>query len=148
MTPASDLANARTHPLPPPPESVDCSRAWEEGVQPRGVKPGVDSLASALQQAVDLCAGRSEVACVREDDGALGVPREEEVARSARPGPYSVLITRPVTEDLEEVARAAGQGTLRVPIARTVGLTEAIAALTELERNGTPRGGKLLVTVE
>lgn len=40
------------------------------------------------------------------------------------------MIAQPVTKDLEEVARAAGQGTLRLPIARTVPLTEAIAALT------------------
>ncbi|MEK8171183.1 zinc-binding dehydrogenase [Streptomyces sp. M19] len=52
----------------------------------------------------------------------------------------------PVTEDIEEVARAAGQGTLRIPIARTVPLTEAITALTELERDGTPKGGKLVIT--
>ncbi|WP_247701406.1 zinc-binding dehydrogenase [Streptomyces sp. RM72] len=56
------------------------------------------------------------------------------------------MITRPVTADLEEVARAAGRGTLRVPIARTVPLTDAIKALTELEREGTPKGGKLVIT--
>ncbi|MGW5866530.1 NADP-dependent oxidoreductase [Streptomyces sp. NPDC055239] len=73
-------------------------------------------------------------------------PTPANIAKSALPGPYNVLITRPVTEDLEEVARVAGRGTLRVPIARTVPLTEAIAALTELELNGTPKGGKLVIT--
>ncbi|MFE7282792.1 NADP-dependent oxidoreductase [Streptomyces noursei] len=75
-------------------------------------------------------------------------PTPANIARSALPGPYNVLITRPVTEDLGEVARAAGRGTLRVPIARTVPLAEAIAALTELERDGTPKGGKLVITTE
>ncbi|MGW5821740.1 NADP-dependent oxidoreductase [Streptomyces noursei] len=75
-------------------------------------------------------------------------PTPANIARSALPGPYNVLITRPVTEDLGEVARAAGRGTLRVPIARTVPLAEAITALTELERDGTPKGGKLVITTQ
>lgn len=73
-------------------------------------------------------------------------PTPANLAKSALPGPYNVLIARPVTSDLEEVARAAGRGTLRVPIARTVPLTEAIKALTALEREGTPKGGKLIIT--
>ncbi|MGD6741339.1 NADP-dependent oxidoreductase [Streptomyces sp. BH106] len=73
-------------------------------------------------------------------------PTPANMAKSALPGPYNVLITRPVTADLEEVARAAGGGSLRVPIARTVPLTDAIKALTELEREGTPKGGKLVIT--
>ncbi|MHC5259569.1 NADP-dependent oxidoreductase [Streptomyces sp. UC4497] len=73
-------------------------------------------------------------------------PTPANMAKSALPGPYNVLITRPVTADLEEVARAAGRGTLRVPIARTVPLSDAIKALTELEREGTPKGGKLVIT--
>ncbi|OMI84948.1 NADP-dependent oxidoreductase [Streptomyces sp. BBFR25] len=73
-------------------------------------------------------------------------PTPANMAKSALPGPYNVLITRPVTGDLEEVARAAGRGTLRVPIARTVPLTDAIKALTELEHEGTPKGGKLVIT--
>ncbi|MEV0260625.1 NADP-dependent oxidoreductase [Streptomyces sp. NPDC050617] len=73
-------------------------------------------------------------------------PTPARLAKAALPGPFQVLIARPVTEDLEEVARAAEQGTLQVPIARTVPLTEAIAALTELELKGTPKGGKLVIT--
>ena len=38
--------------------------------------------------------------------------------------------------------------TPRLPVARTVPLGEAIAALTELERNRTPKGGKLIITIE
>ncbi len=72
-------------------------------------------------------------------------PTPAKFARSALPGPYKVMIAQPVTEDLEEVARAAGQGTLRLPIARVVPLTEAIAALTELELHPTPKGGKLII---
>jgi NADPH:quinone reductase-like Zn-dependent oxidoreductase len=56
------------------------------------------------------------------------------------------MIAKAITADIEEVARAAGQGTLRLPIARTVPLTEAITALTELELNHTPKGGKLIIT--
>ncbi|WP_426503529.1 hypothetical protein ACPPVO_38730 [Dactylosporangium sp. McL0621] len=47
-----------------------------------------------------------------------------------------------MTADLEEVAR-----TLRLPIARTVPLLEAIPALTELERDQRPKGGKLVITM-
>ncbi|AGP58673.1 NADP-dependent oxidoreductase [Streptomyces rapamycinicus] len=72
-------------------------------------------------------------------------PTPAKFARSALPGPFKVLIAQAVTKDLEEVARAAGQGTLRLPIARTVPLTQAIAALTEFER-GIPKGGKLVIT--
>ena len=54
-----------------------------------------------------------------------------KMIRSALPG-----------ADLEEVAR-----TLRLPIARTVPLAEAIQALTELEREQRPKGGKLVITV-
>ncbi|MFF7331388.1 alcohol dehydrogenase catalytic domain-containing protein [Streptomyces sp. NPDC008150] len=75
-------------------------------------------------------------------------PTPVNIAKSALPGPYHVLIARPVTEDLAEVARAAGRGELRVPVARAVPLSGAIAALTELERNGTPKGGKLIIAVE
>lgn len=73
-------------------------------------------------------------------------PTPANMARSALPGPYNVLIARPVTEDLAEVARDAGQGALRVPIVRTVPLAQAIAALAELERHGSPKGGKLIIT--
>lgn len=74
------------------------------------------------------------------------LPTPSNLARSALPGPFHAMIARPVTQDLEEVARAAGQGALRLPIARTVPLSQAIAALTELERNGTAKRGKLIIT--
>ncbi|MEU6540782.1 NADP-dependent oxidoreductase [Streptomyces sp. NPDC047000] len=73
-------------------------------------------------------------------------PTPANLARSFLPGPYQVLVTQPVTEDIAEVARAAGQGTLRLPIARTVPLSQAIPALTELEQNGTAKRGKLIIT--
>ena len=38
------------------------------------------------------------------------------------------------------------QGILRLPIAATVPLKDAIAALTELERTNQPKGGKLVIT--
>ncbi|WP_460724432.1 NADP-dependent oxidoreductase [Nocardia heshunensis] len=75
-------------------------------------------------------------------------PTPVKFARSALPGPFRVMITQPVTADLEAVARAAGQGALRLPIARTVSLAAAIPALTELEQVGTFPGGKLIITTE
>ncbi|MFI0896613.1 NADP-dependent oxidoreductase [Streptomyces sp. NPDC020983] len=73
-------------------------------------------------------------------------PTPANFVRSFLPGPYKVLVTQPVTEDLEEVTRAAGEGTLRLPIARTVPLSQAIPALTELEQGGAAKRGKLIIT--
>ncbi|CDR07513.1 NADP-dependent oxidoreductase [Streptomyces iranensis] len=75
-------------------------------------------------------------------------PTPATFVKAALPGPFRVLVAQAAPEDLEEAARAAGQGTLRVPVARTVPLTEAIKALTELERDGTPKGGKLIITTD
>ncbi|MGZ0202596.1 NADP-dependent oxidoreductase [Streptomyces sp. RM1] len=75
-------------------------------------------------------------------------PTPATFVKAALPGPFRVLVAQATPEDLEEVARTAGQGILRLPIARTVPLTEAIKALTELERDGTPKGGKLVITTE
>jgi NADPH:quinone reductase-like Zn-dependent oxidoreductase len=74
------------------------------------------------------------------------VPTPAKFARSILPGPYHALMGKPVTKDLEAIAQAAGQGTLRLPIARTVPFSDSIAALTELETNHTPKGGKLIIT--
>ncbi|MFJ3895386.1 NADP-dependent oxidoreductase [Streptomyces sp. NPDC090083] len=73
-------------------------------------------------------------------------PTPATFAKAALPGPYRVLVAQASPEDLEEVARVAALGALRVPIGRTVPLTDAIEALTELERDGTPKGGKLIIT--
>jgi len=75
-------------------------------------------------------------------------PTPAKFVRSALPGPYHVLIGKAVAKDLDAVAQAAGKGILRLPIAGTVPLSRAIAALTELERNRTPKGGKLIITTE
>ncbi|MFE2941247.1 NADP-dependent oxidoreductase [Streptomyces sp. NPDC059255] len=75
-------------------------------------------------------------------------PTPAKFVRSALPGPYRVLMGKAVVEDLEAVAQAAGKGMLRLPVARTVPLGKAIAALTELERDRTPKGGKLVITTE
>ncbi|MEU6199308.1 NADP-dependent oxidoreductase [Streptomyces sp. NPDC047061] len=72
-------------------------------------------------------------------------PTPANLARSALPGPYRAMIARPVTEDLAEVARAAAEGTLRLPIARTVPLSQAVPALTELEQGGAAKRGKLII---
>lgn len=75
-------------------------------------------------------------------------PTPAKFVRSALSGSYQVLIAQATVATLEAVAQAASQGTLRLPIARTVPLDKAIAALTELERDGTPKGGKLVITTE
>jgi NADPH:quinone reductase-like Zn-dependent oxidoreductase len=72
-------------------------------------------------------------------------PSPANMARSAIPGPFHVVIAQPVTADIEAVARAAGDGHLRLPIARAVPLSGAIPALTELERNGSAKRGKLII---
>ena len=73
-------------------------------------------------------------------------PNLTKFLRSALPGSFTVVVGKPVVADLEALARAAENGDLRMPIARTVPLRGAIAALTELELHGTPKGGKLVVT--
>ncbi|BBA95625.1 putative alcohol dehydrogenase [Actinacidiphila reveromycinica] len=74
------------------------------------------------------------------------LPTPANLARSVLPGPFRALIAQPVTEDLETVARAAAEGTLRLPIARTVPLSQAVPALTELEQGGAATRGKLVIT--
>ena len=76
------------------------------------------------------------------------IPTPAKFVRSALPGPYQVLVAKATVADLEAVAQAAGKGILRPSIARTVPLDKAIEALTELERNHTPKGGKLVITTE
>jgi NADPH:quinone reductase-like Zn-dependent oxidoreductase len=74
------------------------------------------------------------------------VPSAGKFIRSVLPGPYQVVIAQHNAKDLDELAQACAQGILRLPIAATVPLEDAIRALTELERNNTPKGGKLIIT--
>lgn len=134
--------------------SVKASGAFAEMVlaAEKGVVKKPENLSfeeAAAIPTVDLTAFQADAAKRMLTPGGRIVsihPTPANIAKSALPGPYNVLITRPVTADLEEVAHAAGGGILRVPVARTVPLADAIAALTELERNGTPKGGKLVIT--
>lgn len=73
-------------------------------------------------------------------------PTMANFIRSALSRPYQVLAAKPITGDLEEIARAAGTGALRQPIARTVPLSQAIPALIELEQHGLGKRGKLVIT--
>jgi NADPH:quinone reductase-like Zn-dependent oxidoreductase len=75
------------------------------------------------------------------------VPSATKFVRSTLPGPYQVVIARHNEDDLDEVAQACARQTLRLPIARTVLLEDAIPALTELELNRSPRSGKLIITM-
>lgn len=67
---------------------------------------------------------------LKAGDAALGL------ARFRQAGAFAEMV------DLEEVAR-----TLRLPIARTVPLAEAIPALTELEREQRTKGGRLVIAM-
>ncbi len=76
------------------------------------------------------------------------LPTPANLLRSALPGPFHAFATQPNTKDLEEVAQAAARGTLRLPIARTVPLSQAVPALIELEQGGAAKRGKLIITPE
>jgi NADPH:quinone reductase-like Zn-dependent oxidoreductase len=58
---------------------------------------------------------------------------------------FQTVIAKYTPEALETVSDAAAQGKLAIPVARAVPLTQAIDALTELERARTPKGGKLVI---
>ena len=75
------------------------------------------------------------------------VPSAGKFLKSALPGPYHVMMAQQKAEYLDELAQACATGTLRLPIAKTVPLHEAISAITELERNKRPTDGKLIITV-
>jgi NADPH:quinone reductase-like Zn-dependent oxidoreductase len=133
-----------------------CRAGFAEEARGLGIAPIVDFDfdATALNRRFDIVFDTAGTLPVKTARGLLKAggriidinPTAAKLARSALPGPFTVLIAQPVTADLEAVAQAAGSGTLRLPIARTVPLAEAIAALTELERNHSPRGGKLIIS--
>jgi NADPH:quinone reductase-like Zn-dependent oxidoreductase len=70
-----------------------------------------------------------------------------KMARSIASRDFTVLIAKYKSKDLEQISQAAAHGKLNLPIARTVPLPQAIDALTELENNHTPKGGKLVITL-
>lgn len=72
-------------------------------------------------------------------------PTPANLIRSFLPGPYRAVIAQPITADLEQVAENARSGKLRLPVARTVPLSEAIPALIELEQNRLGKRGKLII---
>lgn len=69
-----------------------------------------------------------------------------KMLRSTLPGPYRMQFTKTNPDDLATIAEAVQAGKLHLQIARTVPLTDAIDALTELETHNTPKGGKLVIT--
>ncbi len=134
-----------------------CRASARQEARELGVEPIVDFDfdvdPAALRGRFDIVLDTAGTLTIRTARALLGPggrivsihPTPANLARSALPGPFRVLMTRAVTEDLEQVARAAGAGTLRIPIARTVALADAIPALTDLERNGAATRGKLIV---
>ena len=129
------------------PTDIEEARAW-------GIDPIVDfsfdpeRLAGRFDLVLDTAgtiSAEAAGALVKRKGHIIDInPDPAKFARSAMPGPYQVLIAQAVTADLEAVAEAAGQRKLQVPIVRTVPLSEAIPALTELEVDHFPRGGKLI----
>jgi NADPH:quinone reductase-like Zn-dependent oxidoreductase len=71
-----------------------------------------------------------------------------KMARSVVSRDFKPLIAKYTPEALKTVADAATDGKLAVPVARTVPLTQAIGALTELERTRTPKGGKVVIVMQ
>jgi NADPH:quinone reductase-like Zn-dependent oxidoreductase len=58
---------------------------------------------------------------------------------------HKMVVAKPSTQVLEKLAESAAMGHLRPAIGMTVPLARAIPALTELEKQGTPKG-KLVIT--
>lgn len=73
-------------------------------------------------------------------------PSPAKMTRAVVSRDFRPLIAKYTRESLEAAAAAAARGTLDLPVARTVPLTQAIESLTELERTRTPKGGKLVIT--
>ncbi|WP_328615730.1 NADP-dependent oxidoreductase [Amycolatopsis sp. NBC_00355] len=93
--------------------------------------------------------GKAALALLKPGGRILDInPTPAKFVRSALPGPYRLLVAKVAAADLDAVAQAAAGGVLRLPIARTVPLAKAIAALTELEVDRTPKGGKLVITTD
>lgn len=73
------------------------------------------------------------------------MPSPANMVRSALPGPFHVVIGKEDIAALEALTRIAAEGHLRLPITQAVPLSQAIPALTELEKNGSAKRGKLIV---
>jgi len=73
-------------------------------------------------------------------------PTPWKFIRSAFDRRIKPIVCTPRPDILESLARAAGEGKLRLPVAKTVSLGEAIRLLTELEQ-GHKLAGKGLVTM-
>lgn len=73
------------------------------------------------------------------------VPTLAKVLHSLRHRQYRLHMAKLNERDLDVLARQAASGALDLPIARTVTLEDAIPALSELEVEGTPKGGKLVI---
>jgi len=74
------------------------------------------------------------------------VPAAAKVAWVLRHRRYRPHMGNLNRRDLDVLAQHVTSGALALPIARTVTLQDAIPALSELELDGTPKGGKLVIT--
>ncbi|WP_225998305.1 alcohol dehydrogenase catalytic domain-containing protein [Myceligenerans pegani] len=78
--------------------------------------------------------------------GGRQLPRPRHTRR-ARPRPRPDSRIRLRSDDAQRPIRPTPDAAhRRVPITHTASLTEAVTALTEPERDGTPKGGKLIIT--
>ena len=73
------------------------------------------------------------------------VPASAKIVWALRHRRYRPHMANLNRKDLDVLAREATRGSLDLPIARTVTLADAIPALSELEVEGTPKGGKLVI---
>ena len=73
------------------------------------------------------------------------VPGPAKVRHALRHRQYRPHMGKLTRRGLDVLARHATGGELDLPIARTVSLEEAIPALVQLEVEGTPKGGKLVI---
>lgn len=136
--------------------SGSCRDTAHQEAHDLGIDPVVDfdfgptSLAGRFDLVIDTSGNlkvKTAKAMLKPGGRIVGIhPSPVTLARSYLPGPFHVLFAQPVTTDLEILAKAADEGRLQLPIARTVPLSQAIPALNDLELNRLGKRGKLIIT--
>jgi NADPH:quinone reductase-like Zn-dependent oxidoreductase len=134
-----------------------CSADAMQRAQALGVNPVFDYRRTGLSTLSDRFDVVYDTAAVLPSRVGLGLTREGGVFLDIDPTPIKFLRSilnrrlKPIictarADILDGLARAAGQGNLRLPVAETVLLKEAIALLGALER-GRKISGKALVAM-
>lgn len=136
--------------------SGSCRDTGYQEARDLGIDPVVDfdfdpsALAGRFDLVLDTSgnlAVKTAKAMLKPGGRIIGIhPSPATLVKSYLPGPFHVLFAQPVTADLKRIAKAADEGTLQLPIARTVPLSQAIPALNDLELNRLGKRGKLVIT--